>query len=160
GVVRDYHFRSLHDPIRPLVLRMIDDDASRVPEAQRPFVARTLMVRISGREFQKSLVATKDNIAENNPRKEFEYDLINESLRELYLMEQRVLSLVALFGSLCVFVACLGLYGLTSFTTERRGREIAIRKVIGATSMQIVALLAHRMVLLIGIGGLIATVAT
>ena len=65
--------------------------------------------------------------------------------------------LIATFAGLCVLIACLGLLGLTAFDTERRARELAIRKVLGASSSQIIALLARRMLLLIGAGGVLAT---
>jgi putative ABC transport system permease protein len=67
--------------------------------------------------------------------------------------------LIAVFAALCIMIACLGLYGLTAFATERRAREIAIRKVVGASPWQVVLLLSRRTLLLIGVAGVVAAVA-
>lgn len=157
GVVQDFHFSSLRDPIRPLVISLVNDDPGRIPEAQRPFWPRTLMIRISGRDFAGTIRHIENAFAEFDPGKPLDYTLLDESLRDLYAAENRALSLIALFATLCVLIACLGLYGLTAFATERRAREIAIRKVLGASRWQVVTLLARRITVLIALGGLVAT---
>jgi putative ABC transport system permease protein len=70
-----------------------------------------------------------------------------------------MLTLIAVFATLCMGIACLGLFGLTSFATQRRAREIAIRKVLGSSPWQVLLLLSRRVLLLIGVGGLIAAAA-
>src|SRR5690606_15024793 len=91
-----------------------------------------------------------------DPANPFEYRLLDQTLGELYQTEQRMLALIATFAALCILIACLGLYGLTAFATERRAREIAIRKVLGASSWHVVMLLGRRVLLMIVVGGAIA----
>jgi putative ABC transport system permease protein len=159
GVVKDFHFSSLRDPIGPLLLRLMTDDPSRTPEAQRPFVQRAVIIRVSGRDFMGTLRHIEETMRRFDPANPFEYTLLDETLGQMYVTERRMLALIATFATLCVLIACLGLFGLTAFATERRAREIAIRKVLGATSRQVVMLLARRILLLIGVGGLIAAAA-
>jgi putative ABC transport system permease protein len=159
GVMRDFHFRSLRDPIGPLMLESISDDPTRVAEARRPFVQRTLIIRISGRDFAGTIAHIGRVMNRFDPANPFEYTLLDEGMRSLYDTERRMLTLIAIFATLCIFIACLGLFGLTAFATEQRAREIAIRKVLGASPWQVVWLLSKRVLLLIGIGGLIATAA-
>jgi len=160
GVVRDFHFRSLRDPIEPLMLDTISDDPQRVPEARRPFVQRTLIIRISGRDFDGTIRHISNAMRQFDPASPFEYSLLDEGMRSLYETERRMLALIAIFAALCIFIAALGLFGLASFATERRAREIAIRKVMGASAGQVVWLVARRVLALIGVGGLIAVAAT
>ena len=157
GVVRDFHFSSLRDPIGPMVFYSLRDDARGVPAARRPFVQRTLFIRITGWDFGNTMKRIEQVMRRFDPTHPFQYTLLEESLGQLYAEEQRMMRLIAVFASLCVLIACLGLFGLTAFATERRARELAIRKVLGASSWQIVALLARRVLMVIGIGGLVAT---
>ncbi len=159
GVLRDFHFTSLRDPIEPLLLDTISDDPRRVPESRRSLVQRTLIIRVSGRDFDGTIRHIGDVMRRFDPATPFEYSLLDEGMRKLYETEQRMLALIAIFATLCIFIAALGLFGLASFATERRSREIAIRKVMGASVWQVVWLLARRVLVLIGIGGLIAAVA-
>jgi putative ABC transport system permease protein len=75
----------------------------------------------------------------------------------LYAAEQRVTRLTAVFAAICIFISCLGLFGLASFTTERRTKEIGIRKVLGASSLQIITLLSRNILLLVLIGAVVAS---
>lgn len=159
GVVQDFHFRSLRDRIGPLMFGLISDDPSRTPEAQRPFVQRAVIIRISGQDFDGTMRHIEEVVRRFDPGNPFEYTLLDQTLGELYATEKRMLALIALFATLCVLIACLGLFGLTAFATERRAREIAIRKVLGASSRQVVMLLAKRILVLIAVGGLIAAIA-
>jgi putative ABC transport system permease protein len=160
GVVRDFHFSSLRDPIVPLMLETISDDPRRVPEAQRPFAQRTLIIRITGRDFGGTIRHIGTVMRRFDPASPFEYTLLDEGIRGLYDTERRMLALIAIFSMICILIASMGLFGLTSFATERRAREIAIRKVVGAAPWQVVWLLARRVLALICVGGLIAAAAT
>jgi putative ABC transport system permease protein len=158
GVVRDFHFNSLRDPINPLMLELISDDPTRVPAARRALVQRTIIIRVTGRDFAGTIGHIEEVMRRFDPANPFEYTLLDEGMRSLYETERRMLTLIAVFATLCIFIACLGLFGLAAFATERRAREIAIRKVLGASPWQVVWLLSRRVLLLIGIGGVIAAV--
>jgi len=159
GVVPDFHFRSLREAIAPLMLESISDDTASVAEARRAFVQRTLIIRISGRDFAGTIRHIGNTMRRFDSASPFEYTLLDEGMRSLYDTERRMLTLIAVFASLCIFIACLGLFGLTAFATQQRSREIAIRKVLGASPRQIVWLLSRRVLWLICIGGLVAAVA-
>jgi len=159
GVLRDFHFSSMRDPIVPLLLYRIRDDPQRVPETRRAFVQRTLIIRITGRDFTGTIRHIGNVMRRFDPASPFEYTLLDEGMRGLYDTEQRMLALIAIFATLCILVACLGLFGLAAFATEQRAREIAIRKVLGASPWQVVWLLSRRVLLLIVVAGLIAAVA-
>jgi putative ABC transport system permease protein len=92
-----------------------------------------------------------------DPEHPFEYRFLDDSLDRLYLSERRLMSLIGIFAGVCIFVACLGLFGLAAFTTEQRTREIGVRKVFGASARQIIALLAQHILLLVIIGSLVAS---
>jgi putative ABC transport system permease protein len=156
GVVRDFNFQSLRFPIRPLALVALSDDPQRVAEARRPFVQRRLLIRVSGEDFPGTMKYVEEAIRRFDPGSPFEYELLDETLQGTYSTERRMLSLIAIFAALCIFISCLGLYGLTAFVTERRSREIALRKVLGASAWQVVLLLARRTMLLTCIGGVVA----
>lgn len=156
GVLRDFHVESLRTPIAPLALTPLSDDPSRFAEAQRPLVQRFVMIRVSGRDLSGALAHIGKVMAQFDPGNPFEYTMLDETLRDLYSTERRMLVLVAIFGTLCIFIACLGLFGLTAFATRQRAREIATRKVLGASPWQVVWLLARRFLLLICAGGMIA----
>jgi putative ABC transport system permease protein len=123
-------------------------------------VQRTLIIRISGRDFEGTMKHIEAVMRRFDPANPFEFTLLDESLGSLYETEHRMLTLIAIFATLCIFIACLGLFGLTAFATESRAREIAIRKVLGASSWQVVMLLARRILVLIGVGGVIAAAVT
>jgi putative ABC transport system permease protein len=86
----------------------------------------------------------------------FEYRFLDEALGHLYAAEQHLMRLVGVSAAISIFVACLGLFGLATFATARRTKEIGIRKVLGASTAQIVALLSQRTVLLVLVSAAIA----
>jgi len=156
GVVGDFHFRPLREPVVPMFMMVLNDDPNLVAPERRPFVQRTLIVRVAGEDFAATLKHLRETMTRFDPGNPFEYVMLDESLQGAYSTERRMLALIAIFASLCILIACLGLFGLTAFATERRAREIAIRKVLGASASQVVWMLSRRILLLIGIGGLVA----
>ena len=75
----------------------------------------------------------------------------------MYLSETRLMSLIGIFAGVCIFISCLGLFGLAAFTTEQRTKEIGIRKVLGASTWKIIIMLASRILLLVLSGSVIAS---
>ena len=86
----------------------------------------------------------------------FDYFFVDDSVNNMYASEDRMLKMVSTFSLVTIFIACLGLFGLSSFMIEKRKREIGIRKVLGASSSQIVLMVSRSFVLLIGIGFVLA----
>lgn len=121
GVVRDFHFESLHDKIEPFLFRL---------GGERYF---NLIVRLNGGDVSGSLSELRDKWTSLEPDFPFEYRFLDQSLDELYSSELRLGRLFIYFAVIAIFIACLGLFGLASYLAEQRTREIGIRKTFGAS---------------------------
>jgi putative ABC transport system permease protein len=158
GVVQDFNFKSLHSPIEPLAMFPLVNDFAETPELARPFERRFMVVSISGEDVSGTLADIEHLMSVLDPRHPFEYTFLDDALNNLYKSEQRLMRLIGIFAALCIFIACLGLFGLASFTTEQRTREIGTRKVLGASTWQIIGLLSRRIMLLVVIAAVLASV--
>ncbi len=128
GVVEDFHFESLHHEVEPLVLFRTD--------WTMPYLA----VKLGTRAMQDNIEAVKDLWDEFVPSTPFEYSFLKEDYQALYEAERRMARVFTVFSILAVFIACIGLFGLSSFLVTQRTKEIAIRKVLGASVSGIVRL--------------------
>lgn len=144
GVVKDFNFSSLHDPIGPLVLFL-----------QRDF-AQVYLLRIKSANMNLTIAQLEKTWKTLVPSRPFEYHFLDEDYNKLYKSEQRSLTLFATASSIAIILACLGLFGLAAFTTVQRTKEIGIRRVLGANVVNIVALITSGFVQLIFIAILIA----
>lgn len=131
GVVRDFHFTSLHKPIGPLVMFNQND--------QYNFI----FVKLTGSEIQASLENLKAIYAKVVPHRPFEYEFVDQQFESLYSAEQRMGTIFTVFATLAILIACLGLLGLVSFSAAQKTKEIGIRKVLGATATSIVFLISR-----------------
>ena len=154
GVVEDFNFKSLHDPIEPIAITLQPELA---PDANEQAAYRILVVNIAGDAVAPTLRLLEQKFAELDPSHPFEFRFVDEMIDSLYVSEQSLMRLVAVFAGICVLIACLGTYGLAAFTTEERTKEIGIRKVLGATGAQIVLLLSRNIVALILAGAVLAS---
>jgi putative ABC transport system permease protein len=152
GVVDDFNFKSLHSPIEPFVLYPIEDDYSNVSGINRPFVTRLLVLNVAGGGIPETLRMLEEKFAEFDPSHPFVYEFLDDSLEALYVSEESLMRLIGIFAAICILIACMGTYGLAAFTTEQRTKEIGIRKVLGASALQVVLLLSKSTLLLI-LGG-------
>jgi putative ABC transport system permease protein len=158
GVVGDFNFKSLHTAIEPLAMYPLTHDFSQVPEIFRVFQQRLLILKISGDDVSDTLGYVERVMSQVDPKHPLEYQFLDDALDALYKSEHQLNRLVAIFAAVCIFIACLGLFGLASFTTEQRNREIATRKVLGASTWQIIALLARGILILVAIAAVLASV--
>jgi putative ABC transport system permease protein len=142
GVVKDFHYRSLHNEIEPLLIRM-----------QPNFNNTTMILRIEGRNTIETMGFLENKWKEIEPGRPFEYRFLDEQFGRLYEEDQRQNALMKLFASVCVMISALGLLGLSSFNTIRRTKEIAIRKVHGASAPNIVLILFREILVMIAIAG-------
>ena len=131
GVVKDFHMHSLHQEILPLYIFL------------RPNQGRYLSIRIKGEKIPETLAFIGEKMGTFSPKYPFEYSFFDDVFDQAYRAEQRIGSIFSTFSLLTIFIACLGLFGLSSFTAESRTREIGIRKVLGASSSKIVVLLSR-----------------
>ncbi|MEZ0540756.1 ABC transporter permease [Fibrella arboris] len=129
GVVKDFHFKSFHERITPLLMVLGKGEGSIIIKAKTKDVSGLLA------SLNKQWDAFK-------PEVPFSYYFLDESLRQTYLAEQKTGQILGLFSGLTIFVACLGLFGLAMFTAEQRRKEIGVRKVLGATVASVVGLLS------------------
>ena len=142
GVIEDFHFKPLHKEIEPLILLSGSSSGLiiRTKDAEIP----TLLVKMAD---------MWDSLSEDEP---FSYALLDDLYQETYLRESGVHTLLRVFAILTISVACLGLFGLVTFTTERRIKEIGIRKVLGSSVGGIITMLTFDFLKLVGISLLIA----
>ena len=148
GVVEDFHFESLHQEIAPIVL-LISSGRSR-----------NMALRINPVHQDEALAYLKEQWSYLRPGFPFTHYWINERYSEQYNNEDRMASLVQYFSALAIIIASLGLFGLASFTTEQRFKEIGVRKVMGASVGQILMLLTRGFTALVVISFFIACVLT
>jgi putative ABC transport system permease protein len=159
GVVGDFNFKSLKFHIDPLVISRLSNDMSQVAEMNRPFQQRHLILDITGQDARQVLDHVGKVMADADPRHPFEYRFLDEALDRQYRSELALTKLIGLFAGISILIACMGLFGLAAFTTEQRTREIGTRKVLGATAWQIVTLLVRRILALVLIAAVLASVA-
>ena len=149
GVVKDFNFKSLHTAVEPFLMYRLPENLDDVQEIFRPFIQRLLVLNIAGEDIGLTLRMLEGIIAEFDPTHPFELEFIDDSLDELYTSERQLMRLIAVFAGLCIFIACLGLFGLAAFTTEQRTKEIGIRKVLGASAGEIIMMLAKGTLVLV-----------
>lgn len=144
GVMEDFHLESLHSPIKPLVL-VLD-----------PLNSSYLFLRIKEGGLVQAMADLKQVTERINPQYPFEYHFLDQDYERLYQSDQMISRLIFAFGLVAVFISSLGLLGLIAFTASRRLKEIGIRKVLGATLLEITALLSKSYLNLIMLGWLIS----
>ena len=146
GVVKDFHFKSLHEPIEPLILIL----------NPKPDFGYVLVKTEAGKTSQG--VASMESVFTQMEKKfPFRCSFADEEYQKLYNDEMTVGKLSDSFSFLAIFISCLGLLGLTMFTAEQRRKEIGVRKIIGASEIDIVAMLSKDIVKLVILSALIAT---
>ena len=145
GVLKDFHFESLKEQIVPTVYFIA------------PYMAWNYVVRISAENPSESIRFIEEKWSEFNPEFPLEYTFVDQRLEQLYADEERHGKIFAVFASLAISIACLGLIGLASFTAERRKKEVGIRKVLGASNSHLILLLTKEFTLLVILAFLVAS---
>jgi putative ABC transport system permease protein len=143
GVVKDYHFSSLKEAIAPLALIIRSDH-------------RVAAIRLAAGNPEPTLAAIQQIYSEVAPQYPFEYTFLDDSFALLYKTEKKQAQLITVFSGLAIFIACLGLLGLASYTTEQRRKEIGIRKILGASVSGIVSLLSVDFLKLVVLANILA----
>jgi len=147
GVMADFHFESLHDTIAPIVLFM--------PTPQNSFFGR-LSVKVAGKDIPGALAQLEKTWRKFLPEAPYDYTFLDENFDNLYKAEQVQGTLFTVFSCIAIFIACLGLFGLSAFTITQRIREIGIRKVLGASVPGIVQMISKDFMKLVAISALLA----
>ena len=142
GIVKDFHFESLHQQIVPLVFYIGNYN--------------NISVKIAGTDMKQGMEHLERIWKEFLPKRPFSYTFLSDNYRKLYDDEQKQGQLFTIFSGLAIFIACLGLFGLATFNTMQRVKEIGIRKVLGASVPSILTLLSKEIVVLILLANLLA----
>lgn len=151
GVLKDFHTKSTHDPIKPVAYASARKNSYNIhlalkSQAGSPGLWKAGLEKIE-KEFQKLYPEDPD----------FNYKFFDETIAAFYKKEQDVSRLLKWAAGLCIFISCLGLLGLVIYTTNTRTKEIGVRKVLGASVVQIVSLLSKDLLSLVMIAFIIAT---
>lgn len=139
GLVKDFHSTALRGPIEPVIIAMRPENTNRIFISYKPGRLKEAM------NYIQNLYRKYD------PDHPMEYTFMNETFDRQYRNEIMIGKLSAYFTAIAIFISCLGLFGLASFTAETRTKEIGVRKVMGATVWQVVVLLCRDFVFLVGI---------
>ncbi|MCF0053614.1 ABC transporter permease [Dyadobacter sp. LJ53] len=145
GVIEDFHFNSLHQPITPLIIRLANEYYGNI------------LIRTQPGQTTVALAGIEKVYKELNPKFPFAYSFVDNEYQKIYRGETVVGTLSTIFALLAIFIACLGLFGLAAFTAEQRIKEIGVRKVLGASVASIVSLLSKDFVKLVFIAIVIAS---
>ncbi len=141
GVVKDFHYNSLHEDIDSFVFFSFPEVfAEENDEQQRVFPY--LNVKVKPENISATLASLEQKWTEFNPEEPFSSFFLNEKLNDLYSNEKTSGQIFTVFSVLAIIIACIGLFGLSAYMTEQRTKEIGIRKALGSTSSQIVVLLS------------------
>ena len=144
GVVKDYNSNSLHNEIMPLVF------------LHKPNWFSEFIVEIKSTNISSTINRVKDIWTKFFPQYPFEYKFLDESIDKMYKAEAKYSDIISIFSAIALFIACLGLLGLTSFVTEQRKKEIGIRKVLGASIQSIIKTISSEFVILVILANVIA----
>jgi putative ABC transport system permease protein len=147
GVVKDFHFSSLHNEIKPVVFNI---------SSAKSYPLQFMWVRIQGNGMPATIDFIEGTWKKFESEFPFQYFFMDEDIEKLYEAEGRFLGVFITFATLAIFIACLGIFGLASYTATQRTKEIGIRKVLGASVSSIVLLLSKDFTRLVLISFVIA----
>lgn len=144
GVVKDFNYKSLHSVIEPLIIM-------NIPQSQG-----YLLIRLSTSDLRQTVEKISDSWKEFDNGHPYEYFFLDEKFQAQYIKEERLVKIFTYFSALAISISCLGLIGLAIFTNELKTKEIAIRKTLGATHLQVLHLLSRDFLLLIVLANAVA----
>ncbi len=150
GVVKDFNFKPIHQPIEPIILWFSPSNLWYKP------AYGYMVVRTKPGQTEAAIAGAKQIWQKLNPTYTFDYGFLDQDLDRLYRAEQRMGRIFNAFALLAIFISCLGLYGLAAFTAEQRTKEIGIRKVLGASVSSVVSLLSKDFLKLVLLANILA----
>ena len=151
GVVRDFHFESLRDEIRPLLIGFVQE-ASGSGDMR----ANMVVVKFNTDDHRQAIDLVTNTWKKHSNGEPIEFAFVDQTLDDMYRTEQRMVTLFSVFTVIAIFIASLGLFALASFTAEQRTKEIGIRKAMGASGGSIIQLLSFEFTRFVFIGFLLA----
>jgi putative ABC transport system permease protein len=161
GVVEDFHFESLHEVVGPALLRLFsEDDLANLSLYERNLVSLNIVLSIHNEDVFETIEYVESVVAQFDSSHPFEFRFFDDLLNKIYIKERNLIKLTGIFSAICIFISCLGLFGLAAFTTALRTKEIGIRKVLGASTLQIVILLSRTLLILVVVAAVFASATT
>ncbi len=151
GVIKNFHVGSLHNIIQPIVIFLVPDEGDVFYRRQK-----RLFIRLKNENVFETVKHIRTEWSRIDPNNPIDYVFLDENYDKLYKAEEKLINLFSYFSFITVFIACLGLLGLASFTAEQRTKEIGIRKVLGASVSNITILLSKEFIKWILIANIIA----
>jgi len=145
GVVKDFNYKSLYDKVETAVLQIYPDAAWKVA------------IKIKAANLGNAINGVRNVWNKFSPEYPLEYKFMDENFQQMYTADDKLKSLLLIFTGVAIFVGCLGLFGLATYTAERRRKEVGIRKVLGATTQGLVLLLSKDFIKLVFISLLVAS---
>jgi putative ABC transport system permease protein len=144
GVVKDFHYKSLHEKVTPSVIQIY------------PQVTYTVAAKLNTAAIQNTISFIKQKWSQFTSGYPLDYKFMDETYGSMYSSEEKLSELLWIFTMMAIFIGCMGLFGLAAFSAEQRTKEIGIRKVLGASLMQIVGLLSKSFLLLVLLSSILA----
>jgi putative ABC transport system permease protein len=145
GIVKDFHFESIHKPIEPVIIYI------------EPSEFNEISVRLAAGNALRQINEIETVFKKFNPGRPFEYSFLNDDIDKLYRSEKRVGEIFTYFSVLSILVSSLGLFGLVMFVTEQRAKEVALRKIMGASTVHLIWLLSFEFIALVIMAFVLAT---
>jgi len=149
GIVKDFNFQSLHEPVQPLAIRFFRAQEYR-------YNRQIVSIRIAPGDPRQVIAFLESTWKKFAGDETFDYSFLDQNLQNLYTIDQRTNRIVTSFSLLALFIASLGLLGLAAFVTEQRTKEIGMRKVLGASVVEIMMLLSKEFIKWVLIANVIA----
>jgi putative ABC transport system permease protein len=146
GVVKNFNFESLRNPIGPYIMRFQNDD----------MLWGYITVRLTAQNYSTTISAIENKWKEFIPNNPLQYYFVDEDFEQMYIQEKQNAQMAVIFSGLAIFIAALGLFGLTSFTVEQRTKEIGVRKAMGSSVSGIYIVISKEVIILVSVSALIA----
>ncbi|MEL6945008.1 MAG: FtsX-like permease family protein, partial [Bacteroidota bacterium] len=143
----NFQYQSLHNTVEPFLIKLFSDEN----------YGKQIWIKIKAGAEKETIAAIKETYVAFNPGYPFEFRFVEEDYQQLYEAETKVAFLSKYFAGIAIIISCLGLFGLSIFTAQKRQKEIGIRKVLGANVRQIVELLSKDFMSLVLVTFIIAT---
>jgi len=158
GVTTYFNYDSLHNTIGPMVLQPISPDFTSARESARPRFRLNIVVSLRGSNTEESLVAIERAIKQFDPDYILEPQFLDSSLSQLYSSEIRLKNLIGAFAFVAMLISMMGVFGQAALASERRRKELAIRKVLGAIWIQIIVLLCRQFLPIVVASSILASI--
>jgi putative ABC transport system permease protein len=146
GVIQNFNFESLRNPIGPYIMKFQNDN----------MMWGYMTVRLTAQNYQATISAIETKWKEFIPNNPLQYYFVDEDFEQMYIQEKQNAQMAVIFSILAIFIAALGLFGLTSFTVEQRIKEIGVRKAMGSSVAGIYVVISREVIILVSLSALIA----